>query len=135
SHRPTPCGVTTSPPRITRSSMARPPSLHLGLRLPPDELRVDLLEELRVEDPLGGNLRGDPVERVEEVDELAHAAVDLVGHLHRIDVEGGGPSVGPGPPAEPPPGAWGSPLERSSWAALLRRVFALDVFQWPAAGG
>src|SRR5438128_591610 len=50
-------------------------------------------------------------------------------------IEGGGPSVGPGPLAEPPPGAWGSPLERSSWAALLRRVFALDVFQWPAAGG
>src|SRR5438128_688543 len=88
SHRPTPCGVTTSPPRITRSSMVLPPSLHLGLGLPSDEPRVDLLEELRVEDTLGGDLLGDPVERVEEVDELAHAAVDLVGHLHRIDVEG-----------------------------------------------
>src|SRR5213593_4890728 len=88
SHRPTPCGVTTSPPRITRSSMARPPSLHLGLRLPPNELRIDLLEQPRVEHTLGGDLRGDPVERVEEVDELAHAAEDLVRHLHRIDVEG-----------------------------------------------
>src|SRR3989454_375166 len=88
SHRPTPCGVTTSPPRITRSSMVLPPSLHLGRGLPSDEPRVDLLEELRVEDSLGGDLLGDPVERVEEVDELAHAAVDLVGHLHRIDVEG-----------------------------------------------
>src|SRR5437899_1920593 len=88
SHRPTPCGVTTSPPRITRSSMARPPSsLHLGLRLPPNELRIDLLEQPRVENTLGGDLRGDPVERVEEVDELAHAAVDFVRHLHRIDVE------------------------------------------------
>src|SRR3989442_435138 len=88
SHRPTPCGVTTSPPRITRSSMVLPPSLHLGRGLPSDEPRVDLLEELRVEDTLGGDLLGDPVERVEEVDELAHAAVDLVGHLHRVDVEG-----------------------------------------------
>src|SRR2546421_7768296 len=87
SHRPTPCGVTTSPPRITRSSMARPPSLHLGLRLPPDELRVDLLEQPRVEHAFGGDLLGDPVERVEEVDELAHAPVDLVRHLHRVDVE------------------------------------------------
>src|SRR3989441_147578 len=88
SHRPTPCSVTTSPPRITRSSMVPPPSLHLGRGLPPDEPRVDLLEELRVEDTLGSDLLGDPVERVEEVDELAHAAVDLVGHLHRVDVEG-----------------------------------------------
>src|SRR5437867_6539189 len=76
--------------------MVLPPSLHLGLGLPSDEPRVDLLEELRVEDTLGGDLRGDPVERVEEVDELAHAAVDLVRHLHRIDVEDGGPSVGTG---------------------------------------
>src|SRR5947199_112060 len=88
SHRPTPCGVTTSPPRITRSSMARPPSLHLGLRLPPNERGIDLLEQPRVEKTVGGDLCGDPVERVEKVDELAHAAVDLVRHLHRIDVEG-----------------------------------------------
>src|SRR5438132_12228561 len=68
--------------------MVLPPSLHLGRGLPSDEPRVDLLEELRVEDTLGGDLLGDPVERVEEVDELAHAEVDLVGHLHRVDVEG-----------------------------------------------
>jgi hypothetical protein len=29
----------------------------------------------------------------------------------------------------------GSPRESSSWAALLRRVFALDVFQCPRCGG
>jgi hypothetical protein len=46
-----------------------------------------------------------------------------------------GPSEGTGPLAEPSPGAWGSPPERSSWAALLRRVFALDVFQCPRCGG
>src|SRR2546429_9260438 len=82
SHRPTPCGVTTSPPRITRSSMARPPSLHLGLRLPPDELRVDLLAQPRVDHPLGGVLLGDPVERVQGGADLGEALVVIVGDLH-----------------------------------------------------
>ena len=45
------------------------------------------------------------------------------------------PSGGTGPLAEPSAGSWGAPGERSSWAALLRRVFALDVFQCPRCGG
>ncbi len=41
-----------------------------------------------------------------------------------------------GPRAEPSPGALGSQRESASmWAALLRRVFALDVFQCPRCGG
>src|SRR5262245_59723383 len=74
SHGPTPCGVTTCPPRITRSSMAGSSCL-LRLRrgLPLHELRVDLLQELGVEEALGGGLLGDAVEPVEEIDELAHA--------------------------------------------------------------
>ncbi len=41
-----------------------------------------------------------------------------------------------GPRAAPSPGALGSQRERASmWAALLRRVFALDVFQCPRCGG
>ena len=41
-----------------------------------------------------------------------------------------------GPRAAPSPGAVGSPRESASmWAALLRRVFALDVFECPRCGG
>ena len=54
-------------------------------------------------------------------------------------VDGGppaaGPSEGTGPVAEPSPGSWGAPGESSLWAALLRWVFALDVFQCPRCGG
>ncbi len=32
------------------------------------------------------------------------------------------------------PGAWGAQRESSMWAARLRRVFALDVFQCPRCG-
>src|SRR3989304_461634 len=40
------------------------------------------------------------------------------------------------PRGEPSPGAWGSPRESASmWAALLRRVFALDVCACPRCGG
>jgi hypothetical protein len=40
------------------------------------------------------------------------------------------------PEAEGPPAAVGAPRESASrWAALLRRVFALDVFQCPRCGG
>src|SRR2546428_2583203 len=39
--------------------------LHLGLRLPSHEARVDLLEDLRVEHLLGRELLLDPVQRVE----------------------------------------------------------------------
>ena len=46
-----------------------------------------------------------------------------------------GPSGGTGPPAERSPGSWGAPSESSSWAALLRRAFALDVFKCPRCGG
>ena len=46
-----------------------------------------------------------------------------------------GSSGGTGPLAEPSPGSWGSQSESSSWAALLRRVFVLDVFQCPRGGG
>src|SRR5262245_34585495 len=64
--------------------MAAPsPSLHLGRRLPLHEGGVDLLQELRVDDAVGGDLLLDPVQRVEEVHELPHALVDLVVHLHR----------------------------------------------------
>jgi hypothetical protein len=48
-------------------------------------------------------------------------------------------AVIPGRPeaeAEGPPAAVGSPRESASrWAALLRRVFALDVFACPRCGG
>jgi len=46
-----------------------------------------------------------------------------------------GRSEGTGPRAEPSPGSLGSQSESSIWAALLRRVFALDVFQCPRCGG
>ena len=46
-----------------------------------------------------------------------------------------GPREGLGPLAEPAPGALGAQRESSMWAALLRRVFALDVFQCPRCGG
>ena len=49
-------------------------------------------------------------------------------------VEDGPPAAGPR--AGPSPGAWGAPRESASmWAALLRRVFALDVCAWPRCGG
>jgi len=49
-------------------------------------------------------------------------------------VEDGPPAAGPR--AEPSPGAWGSPRESASlWAALLRRVVALDVCACPRCGG
>jgi hypothetical protein len=49
-------------------------------------------------------------------------------------VEEGPPAAGPR--AEPSAGALGSQRESSSmWAALLRRVFALDVFECPRCGG
>jgi hypothetical protein len=46
-----------------------------------------------------------------------------------------GRSEGTGPRAEPSPGSLGLPSGSSMWAALLRRVFALDVFQFPRCGG
>ena len=46
-----------------------------------------------------------------------------------------GRSEGTGPRAEPSPGSLGSPGESSSWAALLRRVFAIDIFHCPRCGG
>ena len=46
-----------------------------------------------------------------------------------------GPSGGTGPLAEPSAGSWGAPSKRSSWAARLRQVFALDVFLCPRGGG
>jgi hypothetical protein len=46
-----------------------------------------------------------------------------------------GRSEGTGPRAEPSPGSLGLPSESSMLAALLRRVFALDVFQCPRSGG
>jgi hypothetical protein len=46
-----------------------------------------------------------------------------------------GRSAGTGPRAEPSPGSLGAQSESSRWAALLRRVFALDPFQCPRCGG
>jgi Putative transposase len=46
-----------------------------------------------------------------------------------------GRSEGTGPRAEPSPGSLGSQSGRSMWAALLKRVFALDVFRCPRCGG
>jgi len=46
-----------------------------------------------------------------------------------------GRSEGTGPRAEPSPGSLGSQSESSIWAALLRRVFAQDVFQCARCGG
>jgi Putative transposase len=46
-----------------------------------------------------------------------------------------GRSEGTGPRAEPSPGSLGLPSESSRWAALPRRLFALDVFQCPRGGG
>jgi hypothetical protein len=46
-----------------------------------------------------------------------------------------GRSEGTGPRAEPSSGSLGAQSESSRWAALLRRVFALDVFQCPRCGG
>jgi solute:Na+ symporter, SSS family len=43
--------------------------------------------------------------------------------------------VGVLPRAEPSSGSLGAQSESSRWAALLRRVFALDVFQCPRCGG
>src|SRR5438477_8631236 len=62
--------------------------LDVGLRLPLHQARIDLLEELRVEDLLGRELLLDAVERVEEVDEVVHALDDVGGHLHAVDVVG-----------------------------------------------
>ena len=66
-----------------------------------------------------------------------HAALrsGVIPRCHAAGDEGttaAGPSEGTGPRAEPSPGSCGSQSESSSWAALLRRVFALDVFHVPA---
>src|SRR2546426_54113 len=98
SHRPTPCGVTTSPPRITRSSMVLPPSLHLGRGLPSDEPRVDLLEDLAArddprvhEEPVDLTLLARDVAPVPGEVDLSPRALDGVEHprrpaRHRVDV-------------------------------------------------
>src|SRR5688572_20517458 len=83
--------VTTCPPRTMRSSfvaMVVCLLLHARVDLRLHQLGVDLFEQLRVEHLLGRELLLDAVERVQEIDELAHALHEPRIHLHRVLVEG-----------------------------------------------
>src|SRR2546428_2829449 len=79
--------VTIRDDRLAAPACQAEELLDLGLRLPLHEPGVNLLQELRVDHAFGRELLLDAVERVQEVHEFAHAARDLLVHLHRVDVE------------------------------------------------